>query len=299
MISFRKLFDLSVRIRCKMQSVAQTIIRCILLILICCSLVSQTFSQDVDWRLMKEISLNDPPIDVVTSFDGSYIFILTATAVLVYARSVDKIVNRIPVDTAFDKLSYSGAKNELILTSTNSKALRIIKIYPLFQINTSGLPSVGPPNAPVTVVVFDDYKCSACALLENILKDVLQIYPQEVKLVIKPFPISNHRFAVKAAVAARAAHGQGKFWEFHRALFEKQASLNDDTIQSIASQLALDMTKFNQDLRSPGIKAIVDRDLREGRQLGINVTPAVFINGKYLERISLGDFSDMVEADLK
>jgi len=270
-----------------------------LLILISWSLVSQTVGEDIDWRLMKDISLNESPIDVVASFDGSYIFILTAKAVLVYARSVDKIVKRIPLNNAFDKLSYSGAKNELILTSTNSRALRIIKIYPLFQINTGGLPSVGPPNAPVTVVVFDDYLCSACALLENILNDVLQIYPEEVKLVIKPFLSSNHRFAVNAAVAAGAAHGQGKFWEFHRALFEKQASLNDDTIQTIARQLALDMTKFNQDLHSQDIKAMVDRDLREGRQLGISATPTVFINGKYLERISLGDISDMIEAELK
>lgn len=239
----------------------------------------------------EDISLNDPQNDVVTSFDGSYIFILTAKAGLVYARSVDKIVNRIPVNHAFDKLSYSGAKNELILTGTNSKALRIIKIYPPYQITTGGLSFVGPSIAPLTVVVFNDYLCSACAMLENILNDVLQIYIEEVKLMIKPFPSSNHLFAMKAAVAARAAHGQGKFWEFHRALFEKQTSLNDDSIQSIAGQLALDMTEFNQDLRSQHLKAMVDRDLREGRQLCINVTPTVFINDKYLARISLADIT--------
>ena len=92
--------------------------------------------------------------------------------------------------------------------------------------------------------------------------------------------------------------GSWRIWEFHRALFEKQTSLDDDTIQSIAGQLALDMTKFNQDLRSQDIKAMVDHDLREGRQLGINVTPTVFINGKYLERLRLGDITDMIKAEL-
>ena len=58
------------------------------------------------------------------------------------------------------------------------------------------------------------------------------------------------------------------------------------------------MTKFNQDLRSQDIKAMVDRDLNEGRQLGINATPKVFINGKYLERLSLGDITDMIKAEL-
>jgi hypothetical protein len=164
-------------------------------------------SADIDWRFMKDIRLNDPPIEVVASFDGSYILIPTTKAVLVYAPSVDKIVNRIPVNNAFDKSSYSGTKNELILIGANSKALKIIKIYPLYEINTDGLPSVGPPNAPVTIVVFDDHLCSACAMLENILKDVLQIYPEEVKLMIKPFPSSNHDVAMKAAIAALVAHG--------------------------------------------------------------------------------------------
>ena len=58
------------------------------------------------------------------------------------------------------------------------------------------------------------------------------------------------------------------------------------------------MTKFNQDLRSQDIKAMVDRNLRDGRQLGLNVTPTVFINGKYLERLNLGDITGMIKAEL-
>jgi predicted DsbA family dithiol-disulfide isomerase len=81
-------------------------------------------------------------------------------------------------------------------------------------------------------------------------------------------------------------------------LFEKQALLNDDTIQSIAKHLALDITKFDQDLHSKDIKAMVDRDLRKGRQLGISAKPTVFINGKYLKRIRLGDISEMIAAEL-
>ena len=291
-------FEFSCRKGRKIKPILRVALRCITLCLISWSLVTQSFGADIEWRLLKDISLNDRPIDVVTSLDGSYIFILTSDAVLVYASSADRIVNRIPIDKAFDKLSYSGAKSELILTSTTSKALRIIKIYPIYQINTDGLPFLGPPKAPVTIVVFDDYQCSACAVLEQILKDVLQIYPEEVKLVVKHFPNANHSISTEAAIAARAAHAQGKFWEFHRALFENQSLLDKATIEAIARQLDLDMNKFNQDLRSQDIKAMVDRDLGEGRQLGINVTPTVFINGKYLERISLGDINEMIEAEL-
>jgi hypothetical protein len=66
-----------------MKSVARLTIRFITFVLISWSLVNNAFSADIDWRLMKDVSLNDPPIDVVTSFDGSYIFILTANAILV------------------------------------------------------------------------------------------------------------------------------------------------------------------------------------------------------------------------
>jgi len=204
-IFFYESFALVVKNSSRMKSIARINIRCITLVLINWSLVAQTFGTNIDWRLIKDVSCLDPPIDVVTSLDGSHIFILTANAVLVYARTADKIVNRIPASKAFDNLSYSGTKNELILRSTTSKVLRIIKIYPIFRINTGGLPFMGPPNAPVTVVVFDDYKCGACAVLDKILNEVLQIFPEEVKLVIKSFPNSNHHFAAEAAVAARAA----------------------------------------------------------------------------------------------
>ena len=273
-------------------------IQCIMLVLISCPLVTQTFGETTDWRLIKDVNLNDPPVDIVTTQDGSYIFILTAKAILVYSRRDDKITNRIPVDKAYDKITFSKARNEFVLTSAASKSLSIIKIYPIAQINIDGLPFLGPQNAPVTVVVFDDYLCSACAVLEKILKDVLEMYPKEIKLVIKHYPNLNDRFSEKAAAAARAAHAQGKFWEFHRALFEKQASLDDNTIQSIATQLALDMTKFNQDLNSQEIKAMVNRDLWDSKQLNIKVTPTVFINGKYLERKGFEDIMDMIEADL-
>jgi len=282
----------------RMKPFVAITIRCVMLFLISCSLVTQTFAIDLDSRMIREVSLNDHPIDTTISPDGSYIFILTANAVLVYSRMDDKIVNRIPVGKGFDKISFSKARNEFILTSTTSKTLNIFKIYPISQINIEGLPYSGPGNAPVTVIVFDDYSCSACAVLEKSLKDMLQIYPEEVKLVIKHYPNSDRRFSEKATAAARAAQAQGKFWEFHRALFEKQASLNDDTIQAIAIQLALDLTKFNQDLNSQEIKAMVDRDLSEGRQLGIKGTPTVFVNGKYLERKSLGDLTEMIEAEL-
>lgn len=129
---------------------------------------------------------------------------------------------------------------------------------------------------------------------------MLKKYPNDVKLVIKHFPLRNHKFAVKAAKAALAANEQGKFWEFHHKLFENYKALNDSKIQDIAKELELDLAKFNQDMSSPGIAYLINRDLQNGVQVGVQGTPTIFINGKnFNNRRNLKGFSEIIEAELK
>ena len=128
---------------------------------------------------------------------------------------------------------------------------------------------------------------------------MLKKYPNEVKLVVKHFPLRNHKFARKAATAALAANEQGKFWEFHHKLFENYKVLNDSKIQDIAKELDLDMEKFNKDMNSPVIAKLINRDLKNGRQVGVRGTPTIFVNGKILKKRGLSGFSEMIEAELK
>lgn len=129
---------------------------------------------------------------------------------------------------------------------------------------------------------------------------MLDKHPRKVKLVFENFPLSSiHPFAYKAAVAALAAHDQGKFWEFHDKLFENYKALNDAKIQEIATELKLDMERFNKTMQDPSIKKLIARDIHDGQQAGIEGIPAVFINGKFLQRISLQGIEEMIEAELK
>jgi protein-disulfide isomerase len=129
---------------------------------------------------------------------------------------------------------------------------------------------------------------------------VLEIYPKEVKLVIKHFPLTMHRFARPAAMAAMAAEKQGKFWEMHEKLFANQFGLSDTKIEEIARGLGLNMEKFNQDLKDPEIGSLIDRDLSNGRQINVlrTGTPSIFINGKLLTQRSLPGFKQAIEAEL-
>ena len=128
---------------------------------------------------------------------------------------------------------------------------------------------------------------------------MLNKYPNEVKLVVKHFPLRNHKFARKAATAALAANEQGQFWELHHKLFENYKVLNDSKIQDIAKKLGLDMEKFNKDMNSPVIAKLINRDLKNGRQVGVRGTPTIFVNGKISKKRGLSGFSEMIEAELK
>ena len=128
---------------------------------------------------------------------------------------------------------------------------------------------------------------------------MLEKYPTQVKIVEKNFPLQMHKFARQAATAALAAHKQGKFWEYHKKLFESISSLNDAKVQEIATQLGLDMDKFNKDLKDQALQNIITRDLQEGTAAGVRGTPTIFVNGKPLAARSIEGFQQAIDEELK
>jgi protein-disulfide isomerase len=132
-----------------------------------------------------------------------------------------------------------------------------------------------------------------------VLEQVLEKYPDDVKIVFKNFPLRNHKFALKAATAALAAKSQGKFWEFHDLLFKNYNKLNDQKIHEIALGLGLDQTEFEKKMKDPGIKAMIRQDLRDAAQAGVRATPTVFINGRRLKNRTLQGFQTAVDKELQ
>ena len=131
------------------------------------------------------------------------------------------------------------------------------------------------------------------------LEQVLERYPNQVKLVFKNFPLRNHKFSMQAAIAALAAEKQGKFWEFHDLLFKDYSHLNEQKIEEIAQQLKLNMEKFDKDRKDPQITAMINRDLAEGNQAGVRGTPTVFVNGRLLRNRGMAGFQELIEKALK
>ena len=131
-----------------------------------------------------------------------------------------------------------------------------------------------------------------------LLEQVLGQYPKGVKLVFKNFPIQNHKFAMKAAIAALAAEGQGKFWEFHDLLFKDFNRLNDEKVKEIAKNLGLNEQEFEKKMADPQIVQKIRQDYMDGVNAGVNGTPTIFINGKLLRNRSMDGFRKIIDKEL-
>lgn len=147
------------------------------------------------------------------------------------------------------------------------------------KIDIAGSPVTGNPNAPITVVEFSDFQCPFCKRGNEVMKDLLKEYPEDVKIVFKHLPLPFHQQAKPAAIAAIAAQQQGKFWEFHDALFENQDSLTDAKFIEIATNLGLDIEKFKADMKNEKFEKQVADDMALATQLGVRGTPGFFVNG--------------------
>ena len=107
---------------------------------------------------INQLNLNREPLDVVASSDGQHVFILVKGQVLVYSLRQNRLTDSIPVEGAFDSLTYATKNNTLVLSSSTEKKLRIIRIEIKQDIDITGHPFRGPAKAPVTIAVFSDYQ---------------------------------------------------------------------------------------------------------------------------------------------
>ena len=141
-------------------------------------------------------------------------------------------------------------------------------------------PTLGPKNAPVTVIEFADFQCPFCKRSEDAVKAIHEKYGDRIQLVFMDFPLSFHPHAMPAANAARCANAQGKFWQYHDALFADQSKLEPADLKATAKTLGLDTAKFNACFDKNQYGEAIQQDLEEGHRLNLNGTPTFFIDGR-------------------
>lgn len=179
------------------------------------------------------------------------------------------------------------AQREAFLQSLRSEAKVMVnlKAPPILRadVKSDGAPFKGGKNAPVTIIEFTDFHCPFCKQVLPTLTQLLSRYGDKVKLVYKDFPVDQlHPGASKAHGAARCANEQGKFWAYHDKLFENATKTSPEELTTYAKQVGLDIPAFQRCVSSAKFDTAVQKDIEEGRRVGVTGTPAFFINGRLI-----------------
>jgi protein-disulfide isomerase len=160
-------------------------------------------------------------------------------------------------------------------------------------------PSMGPSNAPITIVAFTDYQCPYCHRAQTTLDQVLTQYAGKIRLVHRDFPLDGHTQAVPAARAAWCAGEQGKFWEYYRSLMSVKGDMAEADLQARAEGLKLDPVAFKTCAASDRHDAAIHEGARAGAELGVTGTPGYFINGRMLTGAQpFEQFQQVIDAEL-
>ena len=189
-------------------------------------------------------------------------------------------------------------------TAANATPVPVITITPrVFTTKVDGV-HLGDPNAPVKLDAYEDFRCSACLFFEqNVEPQIIQTYVETGKVYY-----TYHFYIVidgndgtdasyRSANAALCANEQGHFWDFHDTLYANQitesASLYTDArLVTMAENLKLDMTAFNQCYQAKKYASVINNDQAKGQSLGVSGTPTIFVNGTLVS-----DFSQTCPGD--
>ena len=172
---------------------------------------------------------------------------------------------------------------------------------PRLKVPIEGHPVLGSDQASVTIVEFSDFECPYCGRLFPVLKRIEADYKEKIRVVYMQFPLAGiHSHAQKAAEASLCAHDQHRFWEMHDTMFSDQQNLTASDLKLKAVDLKLDRKAFDSCLDSGKYADAVHRDVVEGGKLGVQGTPALIINGLFLEGARpYEDIAGVIDSELR
>jgi len=195
-----------------------------------------------------------------------------------FEQQVLAVIRRHPAVLIEALTAYERDQQE---AQRRQQADQLRRLYPQPRDLIGASPSRG--TGKVVVVEFSDFQCPYCAKAHDALQAFLEQHGKEVTLVYKNFPLTQiHPQALAAARAAWAAGRQGQFWAYHNALFANQARLGEPLYGEIATNLKLNLARFDQDRKGPASLQAIQKDLDQAEGLGLQGTPTVVMDGQFL-----------------
>ncbi len=251
--------------------------------------------KQVRWQYTPSWKVQGDVIDMAHSLDDKRVFFLTSDQKVLIYSTEGKLLGSIPVDPQVAHIDISPIGDKLYLFDRSKKEFSSISLAFQRTIDTTDAPAKGAENAPVSIVIFTDFECPYCKKLPPVLEQVEKNNSGKVRIFFKNMPlISIHKMAEGAARAAIAAKKQGKFWPYHDKLFAAD-KLSPQKLQQFAEELGLDIKRFNQDMQAQETTNILQKDMYDARNAGVEGTPTIFINGWTLGNRSVEGFQEMID----
>lgn len=197
-------------------------------------------------------------------------------------------------------LAYTSSDSFTAAASTIARLAAQSPTSPL-ELATDDDPSLGPDDAKVTIVEFADFGCPYSKEVSYIIRAIAKQFPNDVRVVYRDYPLTDlHPGADLAARAAECADEQGKFWEYHDALYESTATIDEQHMKDLADDVGLDEKEFSTCLASEYYVDEVAEDFATGISAGVEGTPTFFFNGVKVEgSIPFSVFNEIIDALLE
>jgi protein-disulfide isomerase len=160
-------------------------------------------------------------------------------------------------------------------------------------------PYIGRKDAPITIVEFSDYDCGVCKMAVPWVMNQVDDRRSDIKLIVKESAVRGAD-SRRAAIAALAAHNQGKYREMHVALMKAPANAyTPENLEIIAKSVGLDVARWKADMDKPELASRVDRSVSEFDVAGLQGTPSFLINGKFVGGFAQDELESLIEATRK
>jgi predicted DsbA family dithiol-disulfide isomerase len=214
------------------------------------------------------------------------------------AMSADEAKERVRLDLESQaRMKNYRAALQLLKSTTEIEWNLLEPTLPLSE--NPAAPSLGPARAIVSIITFADFQCPYCREFHSVLKQIIKAYPSEVRVEFRNLPLGMHPEALSTARAAFCAGQQDGFWKYHDALFAA-GEIRPEYLKRLASNLGLDLPKFETCIISELSQAAVRRDVQEARKLGIDSTPTSIINGVMIRgAVGFEELKAIIERKLK
>jgi len=195
---------------------------------------------------------------------------------------------------------YQELYGELIKGMKKKADVEVLIKAPKIEVSEGDSPAIGPKDAPVTLVEFTDYQCPFCGRARATINQILDTYKGKVRYVLRDFPLSFHKDAMKAHESAHCAGEQGKYWEMNKKLFGNQKDLKVETLKKYAEELKLNLDKFNECVDSGKFVDKIRQNQQDGEKVGVSGTPAFFVNGRMLSGARpFESFKEIIDDELE